>query len=153
MQFGSQQIYEDVTNKYKIHFLNSPAFTNDYKTTCELTDAQKQVKEDVKLFGKISNQKFISCLQFLFFFKWPTICHFVSIPSMKFKCWIFYTVGLTLEVSRAHGRAVMKQQFTDDHFRWVGHTIIEWAQPFQILVIGTCSQIQQSLEAWNWNKM
>ena len=28
-----------------------------------------------------------------------------------------YTVGLTLEVSRAHGRAVMKQQFTDDHFR------------------------------------
>ena len=90
-----------------------------------------------------------------FFFKWPTICNFVSIPSMKFKCWMdpFYTVGLTLEVSRAHGRAVMKQQFTDDHFRWVGHTIIEWAQPFQILVIGTCSQIQQTLEAWNWNKM
>ena len=68
MQFDSPQIDEDVTNKYKIHFLNSPAFTNDYKTTCELTDAQKQVKEDVKLFGKISNQKFISCLlQFLFF--------------------------------------------------------------------------------------
>ena len=91
-----------------------------------------------------------------FFFKWPTICNFISIPTgMKFKCWMdtVYTVGLTLEVSRAHGRAVMKQQFTDDHFRWVCHTIIEWAQPFQILVIGTCSQIQQSLEAWNWKKI
>ena len=77
----------------------------------------------------------------------------ISFRYSAWKCWIFYTVGLTLEVSRAHGRAVMKQQFTDDHFRWVGHTIIEWAQPFQILVIGTCSQIQQSLEAWNWIKM
>ena len=149
LQFGSQQVYEDVTNKYKIHFLNSPAFTNDYKTyRCTKTSQRR-----CETFW----QNFESEIYFLcaisFFFKWPTICNFVLIPSMKFKCLIFYTVGLTLEVSRAHGRAVMKQQFTDDHFRWVGHTIIEWAQPFQILVIGTCSQIQQSLEAWNWNKM